>query len=236
MQINQDADCRAARDKRLTLSSTKSFTISRSSHQDINGTEPESWPKKLKTIQVSPFRNINNFIGQAALAWDPKDQPFANISAQRCNDTILQATIEVSIQRSRCNEKKLDRLAELVFICQHDCYLCRQSGTRLWEPIPGPKTLTQTMGFAAGLLKALKSQEICLNNFHPSLSRIWPYLDFDNPATRDKPASSYRSDACILIFHNFVYSDISSLKVRTFWRFPPEQGMGLRMALNSCLM
>ena len=123
-----------------------------------------------------------------------------------------------------------------VFICQHDCYLCRQSGTRLWEPIPGPKTLTQTMGFAAGLLKALKSQEICLNNFHPSLSRIWPYLDFDNPATRDKPASSYRSEACILIFHNFVYSDISSLKVRTFWRFPPEQGMGLRMALNSCLM
>ena len=201
------------------------------------GRSPNLGPKSLKQSRrasLSLLRNINkkHFIGQAALSWDPKDQPFANISAQRCNDTILQATIEVSIQRSRCNEKKLDRLAELVFICQHDCYLCRQSGTRLWEPIPGPKTLTQTMGFAAGLLKALKSQEICLNNFHPSLSRIWPYLDFDNPATRDKPASSYRSEACILIFH----SDISSLKVRTFWRFPPEQGMGLRMALNSCLM
>ena len=91
-----------------------------------------------------------------------------------------------------------------VFICQHDCYLCRQSGTRLWEPIPGPKTLTQTMGFAAGLLKALKCQEICLNNFHPSLSRIWPYLDFDNPATRDKPASSYRSEACIFFFFTIL--------------------------------
>ena len=80
------------------------LTVSRCSHQDINGTEPESWPKKLKTIQVSPFRNINNFIAQDALSWDPKDQPFANISAQRCNDTILQVTIEVSIQRRRCNE------------------------------------------------------------------------------------------------------------------------------------
>ena len=102
--IYQDADCRVARDKRLTLSSTKSSQTHRCSHQDINGTEPESWPKKLKTIQVSPFRNINNFIAQAALSWDPKDQPFANISAQRCNDTILQVTIEVSIQRRRCNE------------------------------------------------------------------------------------------------------------------------------------
>ena len=29
------------------------LTVSRCSHQDINGTQPESWPKKLKTIQVS---------------------------------------------------------------------------------------------------------------------------------------------------------------------------------------
>ena len=52
--IYQDADCRVARDKKHYLAQkVLKLTVSRSSHQDINGTEPESWPKKLKTIQVS---------------------------------------------------------------------------------------------------------------------------------------------------------------------------------------
>ena len=85
------------------------------------GRSPNLGPKSLKQSRrasLSLLRNINkkHFIGQAALSWDPKDQPFANISAQRCNDTILQVTIEVSIQRRRRNENKLDRLAEFSFV------------------------------------------------------------------------------------------------------------------------
>ena len=38
------------------------------------------------------FVNIPvSFSTQASLAWDPQDQPFATVSAHRCNNTILQA-------------------------------------------------------------------------------------------------------------------------------------------------
>ena len=43
------------------------------------------------------------------------------------------------------------------------------------------------------------------------LFRIWPYLDFDNPDTRDKPASSYRSEKLNLI------SDFSTSTVLIFF-------------------
>ena len=91
------------------------------------------------------------------------------------------------------------------------------------------------MGFAAGLLKALKCQEICLNNFHPSLSRIWPFLDFDNPATRDKPASSYRSEACIFFSSQFCLLWYFLLEGEDFLNIPSGARNGVENGLELLL-
>ena len=95
------------------------LTVSRCSHQDINGTQPESWPKKLKTIQVSLSLPLEILTILSARLHSP--------GIQRTSlSQIFQLSV-VTIQYCRwlyrsinpaqkMQWKKLDRLAEFSFV------------------------------------------------------------------------------------------------------------------------
>ena len=106
------------------------LTVSRCSHQDINGTQPESWPKKLKTIQVSLSLPLEILTILSARLHSPGIQRTSLSQIFQLSVVTIQYCRQLQKYQSSAEDTKVGSPCG-VFICQHDCYLCRQSGTRL---------------------------------------------------------------------------------------------------------
>ena len=100
------------------------------SDQDINGTEPESWPKKLKTIQVSLSLPLEILTILSARLHSPGIQRTSLSQIFQLSVVTIQYCRQLQKYQSSAEDTKVGSPCG-VFICQHDCYLCRQSGTRL---------------------------------------------------------------------------------------------------------